>query len=382
MKVAIRDIQALKSLRPLDIATYLRSKGWNESNFQASLSSTWLIRHNSEEFEILLPLNNNTPDYALRISEVLKTLELVEHRSQFEIFKTIQTTSTDIIRLHLDVPDLEGSLPIEKGVEVIQNTWDMMMAAACSVISPRQIFQSRKPNQAIEYMKKVRLGQTEQGSYVFTVLSPVSPELNLGQTRLFELTAPEIPFERKVTTTLLTGLTEMKSAAERHAVQGTFDNFESAVDHGVSANLCDSIAKLSNFDDQYKDLDINFSWSITRPIIQSIPSSVHLSSDLMPVFEEVARVFKENAPRDEFEVIGPVVKLDRPEGALTGKVTIWAPVDGLLKKIQIELPGDLYHIAVTAHDQDSKVSCYGKLIRERGRYILLNPREFTIEADP
>jgi hypothetical protein len=287
------------------------------------------------------------------------------------------------VRLHFELPDssYEGSIPIEKGVEVFNNAWNMMMAAACSTIDPRPLFPTRKPNQAIDYMKKVRLGQTEQGSYVITILSPVPPELNIGQTRLFKLECPADPFERKVTVNLSNALSDMRSAAERSAVKSSFDYFEQAIKRGVSANLCDAVAKLSSFNDQYRDLDVNFSWARTRPVIRDFSQHVHLSADLMPIFEEVARVFKESAPREEFEVKGPVVRLERQEGSATGKVTVIAFVDEQLRKISFELQDEQYHLAVQAHDQQQTIVCYGILIREGRAYILKNPRELTLEND-
>ena len=32
----------------------------------------------------------------------------------------------------------------------------------------------------MDYLRQVRMGQTEQGSYVLTILSPVAPELKAG----------------------------------------------------------------------------------------------------------------------------------------------------------------------------------------------------------
>ena len=383
MNIAIRDIQTLKSLGPLDLALYLKSKGWNESQIQPDQFSIWTSKDsNNNEYEILLPLNNTIKDYALRVGELLKTLELAESRSQFEIYHDLQTTSTDVVRLRFNVPNsFEGSIPIEKGVEIMNKVWDMMMAAACSTISPRPIYQTRKPNQAVNYMKKVRLGQTEQGSYVVTVLSPVPPELNIGQTKLIKLEELADPFERKVTVNLSNALNEMRSAAERTAVKGSFEYFEKAIERGVSANLCEAVAKLSSYNDQYQDLNVNFSWARSRPVPRESSQNIHLSADLMPVFEEVARVFKESAPREEFEVRGSVVRLERQEGAPTGKVTVLAFVDEQPRKINFELPDDLYHLAVQAHDQQQTIICYGILIREGRTFSLKNPRELIIESE-
>ena len=207
------------------------------------------------------------------------------------------------------------------------------------------------------------------------------PELNIGQTKLFKLEEPADPFERKVTVNLSNALNEMRSAAERTAVTRSFEYFEKAIERGVSANLCEAVAKLSSYNDQYQDLNVNFSWARTRPILRESSQNIHLSADLMPVFEEVARVFKESAPREEFEVRGPVVRLERQENAPSGKVTVLAFVDDQPRKINFELPDEFYHLAVQAHDQQQTIVCYGILIREGRLFNLKNPRELTIESE-
>lgn len=383
MNVDIRDTVVLNALGPLDLELYLKSRGWNESFIMPDKYSVWITRDgNNEEYEITLPLDRTVIDYALRIGELLNTLELAENRSQTEIYNDLKTTSADIIRLKFSLPNSSGgSIPIEKGVEIVNNVWGMMMASACSTIEPRPIFQARKPNQAVDYMKKVRLGQTEQGSYVVTVLSPVSPEINIKQTKLLNAQNSEDPFERKVILNLSTALAEMKYAAERAAVKSSFEYFEDAIEKGVSANLCEAVARLSSYNDQYQDLYVSFSLSRNRPAIADVVKNVYLSADIMPVLDEVARVFRESAPRDDFEVRGPVIRLERNEGSSAGKITVIAFIDEKPRKIIFELPDELYHLAVQAHDQEKTIACYGTLVREGRTYFLKNPGDLMIERE-
>lgn len=383
MNVDIRDTVVLNALGPLDLELYLKSRGWNESFIMPDKYSVWITRDgNNEEYEITLPLDRTVIDYALRIGELLNTLELAENRSQTEIYNDLKTTSADIIRLKFSLPNSSGgSIPIEKGVEIVNNVWGMMMASACSTIEPRPIFQARKPNQAVDYMKKVRLGQTEQGSYVVTVLSPVSPEINIKQTKLLNAQNSEDPFERKVILNLSTALAEMKYAAERAAVKSSFEYFEDAIEKGVSANLCEAVARLSSYNDQYQDLYVSFSLSRNRPAIADVVKNVYLSADIMPVLDEVARVFRESAPRDDFEVRGPVIRLERNEGSSAGKITVIAFIDEKPRKISFELPDELYHLAVQAHDQEKTIACYGTLVREGRTYFLKNPGDLMIERE-
>ena len=55
------------------------------------------------------------------------------------------------------------------------------------------------------------MGQTERGSYVLTILSPVPPELRPAQGTLLPV-EPEDPYERLVTLTLMNALAALQRA--------------------------------------------------------------------------------------------------------------------------------------------------------------------------
>jgi hypothetical protein len=90
---------------------------------------------------------------------------------------------------------------------------------------------------------------------------------------------------------------------------------------------------------------------------------------------------KERAPVSDFELEGAVVKLDRQPGNETGKVTVLGLVEGKQKRVTFELGDPLYHLAVTAHDQERALRCIGNLRREGRGYQLLNPREIVVEEE-
>jgi chromosome partitioning protein len=128
-------------------------------------------------------------------------------------------------------------------------------------VMPRAVFHSRKPQRAIEYMGKARLGQTERGSYVLTILSPVSPQLNFhSDTDLF----PEEPFERSVVRKL-SGSVELAMLAAEISGGQDFEPFQSSVEGGVSANLCEAIAGFFGTIDA-SAIDLSVGWSLNRPL--------------------------------------------------------------------------------------------------------------------
>ena len=93
MKVTIKDSQTLKTVQPDIIQTHLQATGWQETGrIYDDAGAIWRLKKNTaDEYEIFLPLQHNLGDYAERISDILKTLEIVENRDQLDILSEFIT---------------------------------------------------------------------------------------------------------------------------------------------------------------------------------------------------------------------------------------------------------------------------------------------------
>jgi len=375
MKVMIRDRDALLSIRPLDVVAYLRTHGWIEAR-DSPIKGIWLLRRDRKEFEILTPLDHRFVDYPNRVSDMLRTLEIVEGRSQLQILTDITSTSFDIIRVRPDRGDMaNGFLPIEEGVALVGRARDMITAAACSEVSPRPVQAKNKPERVKEYIKKVNLGQTERGSYVITILSPVPPELSQGQIPLPDL--QEDPFERKVTKRLMRSVFALCEAAERSMSEGSLAPFfEQAVARGVSADLCDAIVGLQQGTNA-RAISIETSWSPVRPMEDpELRMPISISGDATSVIEQAAGAFRTREPIEDSEIEGIVIHLDQaktPESAI-----VRAVVDGVPLKVKLPLEEKSRQVAITAYERRSTITCTGDLVKEGLQYTLREPRHFRI----
>jgi hypothetical protein len=93
MNVTIRDSQILKTVKPDVLQAHLRNTGWHETGrIYNDSGAIWRLKKDSlNEYEILLPLQQNLGDYAARISDAIKTLQEVESRSQIDILSELIT---------------------------------------------------------------------------------------------------------------------------------------------------------------------------------------------------------------------------------------------------------------------------------------------------
>ena len=383
MKATIRDFDAIRIIRPVDVTAYLRQAGWAELNQDGS-RAIWT----RNDFEVLVPLNSNFRDFGERLAELLQTLSVAEDRSQLELFEDLTTSGVDVVRLRLIDAEVEaGSVPLEEAAHMGAMAKELMFAAACAAKSPKPVYGPRRPEDAVAYVRSVRMGQTEHGSFVLKLLSPVPPRLEQEKPANAPLAldgvpraAQEEPFARKVTLQLATAIRATHEAALSAAGSGSIAAFDRAVSSGVSANLCDAITGLALPMDSDRKLEVSISWALSRPVLETPAIRIMFTPDTFPIIREAARMFRESAPREEFEVYGPVVRCDRSEGAAQGQVTVHAFVEECPRKIAIVLEGAEYEKAVDAHKLQKTIRCSGTLLKQGKGYTLRNPS--TMEVEP
>jgi hypothetical protein len=91
MKVTVKDSETLEIVNLNQVRNYLQIHGWNEDKPFLENATLWHKPVAGEEFEILLPNQQNLGDYAARIREIIEILESVENRSQSEILADLIT---------------------------------------------------------------------------------------------------------------------------------------------------------------------------------------------------------------------------------------------------------------------------------------------------
>lgn len=379
MKVAILDRQVLNAMPPLDVAAYLRLNRWQNAPYLGDKAFSWTGTDKMGDKVVMLqPLLTEFGDYADRMAEILHTLERCEQRSQLAIHSDILTVTTDVIRVRVTADEaFGGSIPLEDGPSLVQSARDMLRAAACSASAPKPAWLRRRPEEAEEYMRRTRLGQTEHGSFVLRILSKVPPAIDGDMF--------EEPFERRVTKTLSAGLEQARVTAQDGAIQRPPSGSEigellSAVEKGLSYNLCDSLANLGTAGSEAeREVDVAISWAAVRRPPTDTPAHFRFSRDSFAYIRAVGRRLRHIAPQDDFEIEGQVIRLDQSKTA--EKITVRAPVDGQPRHVRMDLPEAFRAHAIHAYDQRSTIRCEGELVSEGNGFRLSNVRGFQVIAE-
>jgi hypothetical protein len=363
MNVELRDRGVLERLSHVDVRSYLAAQGWREID-RVGDKAIILGRGTGDEAEILLPIRQELGDYAARMAEVVAELAKLENRWPVYVLRDLEKAGWDVIRVRS--PSSDGNIPVNEGSQILEQTQGMLLAAACAAVTPRPVYQTRKPTEAVDYMRKVQLGQTEQGSFVINLLSPVKPALG-GQLDLWGNLVDE-PFERQVTATLARGLTILKKTISEAAASSDFKPFEAAVASGISANLCESIAGLI---DATGKIEIGLAWATVRPVRESGPL-ISFGSDDGRILGEAARQFRSREPRLDQTLVGWVISLRRGPDQPEGTATLSVLIDGQPRLVTAVFGPHDYSLVCQAHEQRKAVICEGDLHRVGRGFVLEN----------
>ncbi len=370
--------EILENISILDFKAYLLANGWTIS--ETIPNKALILNHADNDYEIIVPLDKNLGDYTVRMSESIQILSKFENRYGFDIIKDIQKSGVDIVRIKMLENTEKGTVLLSAISDIFVNAKEMLLSSACSVIEPKRLYGSKRPQNAIDYVNKVRIGQTEYGSFIFTFLSPVAPRLEQTQQNLFpdlDISYVDDPFERQVTQTLSRALGETKKSASFAISEQTNAHFEEAVQYGVSANLCDAITSIIA---KVGRTEISFKWSKNRPVKDtSIYHAISFDQDIAEVISEASRIFKKLEPRYDMPITGWVSALQKENSQdEDGIITINALVDNKPKKLKTKLSDEDYQKVIKSHAGNKFISLEGDLFLEGKKSILKNPRNLKL----
>ena len=392
MKVSIQDKKALLAVSPAALSAYARTAGWTKVDTYGKHSDVFMGEGLPE---IILPRTAHLGDYARVVSMIIEIFAKVADVDELALYRDLAMADRDVVRVRAVDGDGSGSVAVSDGIDLMSGARDMILAAACSLQRPQPLYRAGANREAMAYLKRVRLGQTEQGSFAITLLSPViSPPIQqplfsaleygddpterqvtrrpadpIQQPLFSALEYGNDPIERQVTRRLADSLAATREATEK-TVGGDTGAFSEAVARGVSANLCEALVKLI---EPFSTLDISLVWARTHPM-STARNVVHFDAHDAPILREAARSFRDREPRPGICLFGVVQRLKRGETDTEGTIALWTSIDGQNQAVVAVLKQSDYERAIQAHETKSPLVIEGDLERTGQRWRLLNPR--------
>ena len=177
----ISDVEELSQIAPWVLRNYVAAQGWREVEPYGDVG--YVYGQDEISDEIIIPLRQDFSDYALVVSKIILALAETEERDELAIARDLSLAQFDCIRVRIPEDTGDGSVSLDSGVALVKQARDMLLSAACSAKRPQRSFRLGSNRAANDYIQKVRLGQTERGSFVVNLLSPVALSLPAYATK-------------------------------------------------------------------------------------------------------------------------------------------------------------------------------------------------------
>jgi hypothetical protein len=184
------------------------------------------------------------------------------------------------------------------------------------------------------------------------------------------------PFARQVTYRLAEALDALEQAAN-DAASEDFAAFETRVSQGISANLCEAVARLAQ---QCHGIRFELSWARDRPAAR--PNLRRFfNRETGHLLEEAAREFRRNEPRLDCTLTGWVIRLDREPDQFDGRATLRLLIDNRPRPISVKFEPSMFDRVIHAFRDRIPISLDGDLFPVGQHYELANPRNLTLIRD-
>lgn len=357
------DIAAVRRVRPARVVAYLKFNGWEQFDEFPGRATLWRLKREEtgEDFEVLLPTDLALKDFSARMVDLVSTLAAAEGRSIGGVLTTL-VSPLDSMNVQIERDDTDdGTISLVDGARAFQGVKELLHAAAASLEEPRPFYSTRSGGDAAKVLRNARLGQTQRGSYVISVQTPVPDTLFNEQLE---------PIERRVLRRLVSGVGAARDAAH----EGTEEAFKTRVASGVSANLCLALAKFGG-GKKFRAVTLRFNWAWTYPIPQGELRDYRFTPPLIDAIREGGERLKHVEPNKEFILVGKVKRLEH-EGETAGTIAIEGQIDHKVRRVTLVLQGEDHDKAIRAYKSQELVRCLGELIRHGSAYHLIGARKF------
>lgn len=415
------------------IASYLASSGWTVSRADNTrMLWTFPDLDRGRPLSLMLPLDSTFADYEDRLSEVVARLCALNSWDVDELALNIVQARSDLLLIRADQATYNDSIPLRQAEQMITGSSDLLLSAARATLSRRAHFHGKSPDLAREFMDQdVRMGHTRRGSFILTIVTSLTDrgpsshsteptattneaggpearvavrersddEIRAEAFRAAEATSsistespvddggsdptdsPRIPpFQRRVMSTLATGLSAAQGLALARSGAGSIDD---AIQAGMSSNMLDSIDKMSSFEG-LRALDLRFQWSRIEPIPRDQPTEIVIPHSVFSTLKSTSETLKERPEIARREtIVGRIARVDIDDEDHKSGEGIFR-IKGITGKADqaanMLLSGKGYSLAYRALRSRQLITATGHLEKVKGVWWLTG--DVVVEAGP
>jgi len=357
---------------------YLLKLNWEKANDLNEYYNVWhspIIDGKQEE--LVVPITREVFRLERNLDTIIKILMSFYNKKEYQILDDFENSVKDQVKFRIKSEMTEdGYIPLVEGVQLLENTKEMLIASFLSVNNKRKNFTGPHPETVDEVINNIKMGQTEEGSFIINIYLP-NDYYEDGQPSLLDEESDS--FTRKALTIMEQASTELISKAETYEEQNNdLSVFDDSYLLGVSSNLCSAISEISSNGKNDVEIEIILNNKIDD---KEDIRRIEIRKELIPIIDTVREYYKQDLTTEDYVLIGHVTKLHQEVDESEGDITLTCLIDGKLKKVKLELNETFYTIAQEAHRNKSYLRCVGTLKISGRVTTLTNIEDVLIISD-
>jgi hypothetical protein len=364
------DMDVIQRLPWKAVETFLHRRQWKRVSQWGEFAFLYEKEISGRPRRVVVPNNSNLADYSSRMFELLVQLSDYEEVTIEQIVRGLVSTAYDVFRVKATESDEFGSVPLAAGEKLFESGRDVLVAAAAHEAShrPDRVRAGRVPDAAKEYIDRVRLGQTEKGSFVLTLLSPYLYD-PIETPQLFDQ-----PFGRRVCERLGRAFAAVTLAISEAPNRGVA-TFEDGVDAGISSKLCRALSEIALASD---GAELSVAWSAEKPSTQEVRLNLDRHSGTL--LAEASEYLAVKAAPETTHIEGTITGVMESTNDLEGVVKILARFEGGNRVVQTRFNADQRATIFRAFQEKAlfSISLVGELNRATRPWSLDAPRDFEL----
>jgi hypothetical protein len=341
------------------LTSWLRFSGWVSTAEDHKLGILW----EKSGIAVVVP-SADAPDVDLRTQIAIQAIAEVEGIEVSSLIQQVSRFSADVVEWRVvDATSDDDGLSLAVADQLLSTVRRVVVFAAASVEQRRGYFGRRVKQRARAESARVRVAQTQRGSFILPLVSNLPEVLSETVPSLVEVET--VPFSRQVLQVVESALTGSRRLADQTSRNPTARESNELVGEGVSYEMSSAMADLLE-SDSVAEVDVKFTWgrlatlqaSRTKftpadaPFFRSLAANLFESSEIG--VQQLLLSVRSSSRFDEPGRDGGVVVFRRDFG------------DGSRSLIRAELDEAQYQTVLSADSERNMLVVMGKLIEEEG----------------
>lgn len=373
-------LKNLKGITSASIEKYLLFTGWiRDDTFRNP--RMWVFKNKLDpELIIAVPASEKATDFYPRVYSLIQTLSAINEKSEQEIIDSLKSAYTDRLQFRIITKESKGGkIPLDYAARCIEGLKDLVLYAACAEENAKPVC-VRTYNSAKRALERFQFGQTQIGSFIINIDVQVADEEN-EQLYLAEATIPpeESP-EHKIIKRIGTAITQIDNVANRQVEVG--DLIEDAYIDGITANMCDALAKLNP--EKSEDVMIETSVYYAEALTQTVepPKICTLDNAHFLFIDEISKRYKDCTLIEDVTLEGTIKMLSKSTSndgdEEENTVRLLTKIDGQMRSITLHLSPENHMLACNAYRDDNEVNVSGTIDKSGKYWFFTEVTEFKV----